>query len=342
MGPPSLPRRATVTAALAAVAVAALVAIPAAIAAFGARAQNEGDTITAASDFTPPAITASVVAKSQGGVTGFVRKGGAYFLYANVAADTGNPASGLATVKANAAELTAGQTAAALTAGTYSAGGVAYNYRSAELTASTTVEGSRPYSVTATDQAGNARATPGTATVDNVAPKAADVQSANGGATVGRAEEKDTITFTFSEPIDPQSILAGWNGAATNVVVRMYDNGLLGLQTGNDELFVYNAANSARLPFGTVNLGRGDYVAGLLGGAIYFGATGTKSTMVMSGSSITLTFGTESAGGLLVAPMTAAGTGSMTWTPEAAPYDRAGNAMATTAVAESGAADKEF
>jgi hypothetical protein len=327
---------------LAAVAVVALVAIPAAIAAFGGRAQSEGDTVTAAPDFTPPAITATVVAKRQGGVTGFVRKGGAYFVYANVTADTGNPASGIGTVKANAAELTSGQTEAALTAGTYTAGGVAYNYRSAELTASTAVEGSRPYSVTAADKAGNARAVQGTATVDNVVPKAVDVQTANRGATVGLAQEKDTVTYTFSEPIDPQSILAGWNGAATNVVARIVDNGLLGLPTGNDELFVYNAGNTATLPFGAINLGRGDYAAGLLGGAIYFGATGTKSTMVMSGNTVTITFGTQSAGSLLVGPTTAAGTGSMVWTPVATPYDRAGNVMPTTAATESGAADKEF
>ncbi|MBS1679271.1 MAG: hypothetical protein JST08_17990 [Actinobacteria bacterium] len=337
------PRRtAAATAILATVAVVALVAIPAAIAAFGARTQNEGDTITAAPDFTPPAITATVVAKNQGGVTGFVHNGGAYFVYANVSPDTGNPASGLATVKANVGELTSGQTGAALAAGSYTAGGVSYGYRSAELTANSVVEGSHPYSVTATDNAGNARTVEGTATVDNLAPKASDVQTANGGTTVGLAEEKDTVTFTFSEPIDPQSILAGWNGTATNVVVRLVDNGLLGLPLANDELFVYNAGNTAALPLGGVNLGRGDYVAGLLGGAIYFGATGTKSTMTMSGSAITVTFGTESAGSLLVGPTTAAGTGSMVWSPEGAPYDRAGNAMSTATATESGAADKEF
>lgn len=337
------PRRtATVASVLAAVAAAALVAIPAAIAAFGARTQNEGDSVTAATDFTAPAITATVVAKSQGGVTGFVHNGGAYFVYANVSADTGNPPSGLATVKANAGELTSGQTEAALAAGSYTAGGVTYDYRSAELTANSVVEGSRSYSVTARDNAGNARTVAGSATVDNVTPTAADIQTANGGTTVGLAEEKDTVTFTFSEPIDPQSILAGWNGTATNVVVRLVDNGLLGLPTGNDELFVYNAANTAALPFGAVNLGRSDYVAGLLGGAVYFGATGTKSTMVMSGSTVTVTFGTESAGGLLVGPTTAGGTGSMIWTPVATPYDRAGNVMSAAAVTESGPADKEF
>lgn len=339
----SASRAAKTTAVLGAVAALALVMIPAAIAAFGARTANEGDVVTAAADFTPPAITATVVAKSQGGVTGYVRKTGTYFVYANVAADTGRPASGLATVKANAAELTSGQAEAALTAGTYTAGGVTYNYRSAELTADAAAEGSKKYTVTASDKAGNANTVNGTAVVDNVVPTAVDVQTANvAGGTNGLAEQGDTITFTFSEPIDPQSVLAGWNGAATSVVVRLVDNGLLGLPTGNDELVVDNAANTAALPLGTVNMGRGDYVAGVLGGSVYFGATGTPSSMAMSGSKVTVTLGTYAAESILVARTAAAGTGTMAWTPAATPYDRAGNAMSTAAATESGAADKDF
>jgi hypothetical protein len=328
---------------LVAVAVAALVVIPVAIAAFTAKTANEGDVVTAAPDLTPPAITATVVAKSLGGITGYVRKGGGYYTYANVSADTGNPASGLSTVKANVAELTSGQTAVTLVAGTYTAGGTSYNYRSAELTANATVEGSKTYAVTATDVAGNAKTVNGTAIVDSLVPTAADIQTTNkSGGTNGLAELGDSVTYTFSEPIDPQSILAGWTGASTNVVVRLVDNGILGLAAGNDELFVYNAANSATLPFGAVNMGRGDYVAGLLGGSINFGASGTKSTMVMSGNAITITLGTEAGEGLIVGPTTAGGTGTMIWTPVATPYDRAGNVMSTTAASETGAADKDF
>jgi hypothetical protein len=337
------PRRAASAAVvLAVVGAVALVAIPVAIAAFTARTQSTGNVVTAAPDFTPPAITATVVAKSQGGVVGFVRKGGTYFVYANVSADTGNPASGIASVKANAAEITSGQTEAALTAGSYTVGGVTYNYRSAELTATTAVEGSRSYSVTAKDNAGNASTSNGTVTLDNVVPTATDVQSANGGTTVGRPEEKDSITYTFSEPIDPQSILAGWTGASTNVVVRMVDNGLLGLPTGNDELFVYNAANTEKLPFGAVSMGGGEYVAGLLGGSINFGASGTKTTMVMSGNTVKITFGTQGAEGILVGPSTTANATTMVWSPVATPYDRAANVMSTATATESGGARKNF
>lgn len=325
----------------------ALVLIPAAVAAFGAKTQSEGDIVTAAADFTPPAVTAAAVGKTVGGATGFIKQGGTYYVYATVAADTGNPASGIATVNANVEAVTAGQTAVALVAGTYTAGGVTYNYRSAALTATAVLgEGTKTFTVTATDKAGNAANFPGSATVDNTPPKATDVQTANGGATVGRAEEKDSITFTFSEPIEPESILAGWSGSATNVVVRMVDNGLLGLATGNDELIVNNAANTAALPFGAVNMGGGEYVTSLLGGAlggsIFFGASGTPSSMVMSGNTVTITLGAYSAESILVGRATAANAGSMIWTPVATPYDRAANAMSTTPATQSGAARKEF
>jgi hypothetical protein len=329
--------------ALGVIAVLALIAIPAAIAAFTAKTANEGDTITAAADFAAPPISATVLAKSLGGTVGFIRKGGGYFVYANVGADPGNPATGLASVKANAAEFTTGQTEVALVSGSFTAGGVSYNYRSAELTANATTEGSKTYSVTTKDNAGNTKTVAGTATIENTVPTASDIQTTNAsGGTNGLAEQGDTIVYTYSKAIEPQSILAGWTGASTSVVVRLVDNGLLGLSTGNDEIVINNAANSAQLPLGGVNMGRGDYVAGVLGGSVYFGNTGTPSTMVMSGNTITITLGTYAAESILVARGTAAGTGTMVWTPVATPYDRAGNVISTTAATESGAADKDF
>jgi hypothetical protein len=336
-------RAKTIVTTLIATIALALIAIPAALAAFSSNTENPGDTITAAPDFVSPAITATAVGKTQGGATGFVKKGGTYFVYANISADTGNPASGLATVKANAAELSSSQTAATMTAGSYTAGGASYNYRSAELTANATVEGSKTIPITATDVAGNAGTVNATANLDGVAPTATDIQTTNVAAgTSGLAEIGDKITYTYSEPIEPESILAGWNGTSTNVVVRLVDNGLLGLPAGNDEAVVYNAANSTQLPMGAINMGRSDYVAGLLGGSVYFGATGTASSMAMSGNAITITLGTYSAESILVARGTAAGTGTMVWTPVATPFDLAANVMATTPATESGVADKDF
>lgn len=314
-----------------------------ALAAFASATQNEGNVVTAAPDFRAPVVGAAVVGKTQGGAVGYVKNGGTYYVYANVAADTGNPASGLAAVKADVGGITAGASAVELVAGSYSAGGTTYNFRSAAQTADASLSGTlKSFRVSAADQAGNVSSLEGTVNVDNVAPQASDVQTTNAGSN-GLAEQNDTIVYTFSEPIEPESILAGWTGAATNVVVKVNDNGLLGLPAGNDSFEIWNAANSAALPLGTVDLGRNDYAAGLLGGSYRFGATGTASKMTMSGNAVTVVLGTYNSTIVVDAVRgTAAGAGTMTWTPVAAPYDRAANPLSTTAATESGAGDRDF
>jgi hypothetical protein len=304
-------------------------AIPPALAAFTASSENGGDIVTAASDFRAPQVTAVAIAKSVGGASGFVKQGGSYFVYANVAADTGKPASGIATVTVDVRTVTTGSTAVALTAGSLSADAVL-------------AAGTKAFTVTATDKALNSASLEGAVTIDNTPPAATDVQTTNAG-TNGFAEQGDSIVFSFSEPVEPESILAGWTGTATPVVVRLIDNGLLGLPLANDAVQIYNAANSTVLPLGTVDLGRGDYAAGLLGGNAKFGATGTTSTMTMNGSTVTVVLGTFSTTAL-VGPerTTAGGTGVMSWTPVATPFDRAANTMSTAAAGESGGADKEF
>jgi hypothetical protein len=338
-------RRLRAVLAAAAIAAAALVAVPVTFAAFSSSTESGGNSVVAANDFRAPQVTAGVLGKSVGGAAGFVKQGGEYFVYANVAADTGNPASGIAGVKANVASVTAGATAVTLAAGSFTAGGVSYGYRSAALGADAVLAaGAKGFTVTATDNAANANTFTGSVTVDNTAPKASDVQTTNvAGGTNGLAELGDSLILSFSEPIEPESILAGWSGTATNVVVRINDNVLLGLPTGNDTLQIYNAANTTALPLGAVDLGRSDYVGGLLGGNVRFGASGTPSTMSMSGNVLTVVFGTYNAT-IIIDPArgTAAGTGTAVWTPVATPYDRAANAMSTTAATESGPADKEF
>jgi hypothetical protein len=167
-----------------------------------------------------------------------------------------------------------------------------------------------------------------TVSVDNTVPSASDVQTTNGGSIVGRAQIGDTITYTFSESMDPTSFLAGWTGASTNVVVRLNNGGAI-----NDTVAVYDSTNASQLPLGSVDLGRTDYTSSNR----TFGASGTPSTMVMSGATITITLGTQSG-----AAATAGGTGTMIWTPSTTPTDRAGTACSASAPSESGAADKEF
>ena len=134
--------------------------------------------------------------------------------------------------------LTLGQYMAPLSAGAFSVGGVAYGWRSGPLTVQNPLTAaSYAFSVSAADAMSRCKTRTSTVVVDNMAPVPTDVQPLNKvGRVVGRMEIADTIVYTFSETIDPETILAGWTGAPTNVVVRLTNNAIerrgLGLECG--------------------------------------------------------------------------------------------------------------
>ncbi|MBA2719383.1 MAG: hypothetical protein H0U52_09115 [Chloroflexi bacterium] len=281
-------------------------------------------------DTVAPSVGSTVGAKTVQYLPGYIRQGGTYFVFANVSdAGGGCTPSGVATVRTNVSSITTGQTTVTVAPGSFSVGGAAYGYRTASMTANTTLAaGTYSYSITSTDAATNSRLETGyTVIVDNTRPAGADIQTANGGSTVGKPEIGDTVTYAFTEPIDPQSVLAGWTGAATSVVARIIQG------TGGDQLSIRNASNTAALPLGTANLVGTGYVTANRD----FGATGTPSTMTQSGTSISITFGTASG-----ATGTQASAGTVSWPPPTTLTDRAGNACQTAATLESGVADVEF
>ena len=286
-------------------------------------------TTAASFDTVAPTVSATVIAKSGLYVAGSIKQGGTYYVYAN-ATDGGAAPSGIATIRADVSAVTAGQTAVSLVAGTYTTGGVTYGYRTSAQTANASLTtGSKSYALTSTDNNANSRLQTGfTVTVDNAAPKATDIQAVNGGATVGRIELGDRITYTFSEAVDPESILAGWTGASTNVVVRFTNNASL------DTFAIWNAANTVQLPMGSVNT-NGNFV----GGAVTAGASGTASTIVLNTSTKTITVTLGTVAGTLTTDAT---NRTSKWTPSASAFDTASNAMSTTAVYEAGPTDPDF
>lgn len=286
-----------------------------------------GDQASRGITVNAPKATASVIAKSTGGRAGRIRQGGAYYVYANVSG-SGNPPTGLASLTADVSAITTGQASAALSNGSFTVEGQSYNYRSALLTANATLsEGTKAYTVKLTDSGGTETNSNYSVIVDNTKPVATDVQTTNAsGGVAGRAELGDTMTLTYSEQIDDISILSGWGGSSTSVVVRLN-------QATNDTVTIYNAANTVQLPLGTISLARADYTTANR----TFGATGTPSTMVASGPNITLTLGTPSG-----AVTTAAAASAMVWTPTATTTDVAGNTAATTTATESGTSDLNF
>ena len=148
------------------------------------------------------------------------------------------------------------------------------------------------------------------------------------GGIAGRPEAGDTVYYDFSESIDPQSVVDGWTGVSTNVVVQIFNDG-----ANDDTITIRNAANTAQLPLGSVDT-NGDSV----GSTTTFGATGTASTMVQSGARITITLGTADAGTV----KTDTKTVPMVWSPSGLTFDLAGNLTSSATATETGAVDVIF
>jgi hypothetical protein len=307
------------------------------LSAFNFSLSTPSASFTAATDWTAPSASAAVIGRTSAYYTGYIKQGAGYYVYANVA-DTGNPASGIESVTANVSTTTSAHPAVALAAGSYNAGGVAYNYRTAALTANSTLAaGSYTFTITSTDKAANSETQSFAVTVDNTGPAASDVQSANvSGGTVGHLDQGDTLTLTYNGVIDPYSILSGWSGAGTKVQVALVDGG----SKANDSIEIYNTESTpAQIPVGAVDLGSRSYLTAGSGQYVFYGAPGTAtpSTMVQSGSSIVITLGTP--GG---ASSTSTTRAAMVWTPSTSPTDIAGNAVSANAATQTGTTHVNF
>jgi chitinase len=152
-----------------------------------------------------------------------------------------------------------------------------------------------------------------TATVDNVRPTAVGLLMANtSGGIAGKAEPGDGIGLTYSEAMDPASILAGWDGSATTVTLRFGDGGKKA-----DDIVFFDGTNTTRLELGTVNLiGKGYVTAD---------ATFT-ATMQRSQTSILFVLGAPSNAG----SFTTGESVRAWWEPSSAATDLAGNLAMTT------------
>jgi hypothetical protein len=193
----------------------------------------------------------------------------------------------------------------------------------------TLADGNYDLRATAVDTVGHSStsAVISTRRADNTAPTAVDVQGANGGVA-GTLDAGDTLTFTYSEPVDSASVLAGWSGSSIAVSVRLVNSG------NNDTLSVWDSAGTNRV---TLTNATQD---------LQLGQNWTKSspvlngTMVQSGSTVVVTIGTLRSGTVEVGVNKAA---AMVWTPSNATTDLAGNpCVATTVATESGPSDVDF
>ncbi len=302
---------------------------------FTASSSNTGNSFAAAAPANAaPVVSSAVIDKAAGGVAGYVKRSGTFYVYANATDD-----HAVSSVRATVTKVTGSSTAVVLSPGTFTAAGVSYGYRSALLTASSSVSGTPSFTVTATDASALTDTFTGSVVADSTAPTASAVSTANhSGGIAGRGEQGDTATITFSEAIEPDSILDGWDGTATDVQAAIIDGG----GSGDDLLRVYDESAldpSKYLPTGTIDLGRSDFVTS--GSYAVFGLAsgdGTSSRMTLSGRVLTITLGSLDYG----TSNTSTGAGTERYTPVTTLTDLAGNAATTTAVAGSGTSHRVF
>jgi chitinase len=204
------------------------------------------------------------------------------------------------------------------------------SYTCGTIDTTTVADGSYDVRMQATDTLSHTTISATTVVIiDNTAPTATNVQGANGG-TLGTIDAGDTLTFTWSEPMAPASILAGWAGGAQPIRVRV--NQVAG--ANNDTLDLYNAAGTTRLNVMSAAQAlrlNADYAAS--------NPVWLNASMTNTGSAIVVTVGTLISGTPATGVTTPAG---LQWTSSNAATDAVGNAATGNAVTESGGADRDF
>jgi signal peptidase I len=174
--------------------------------------------------------------------------------------------------------------------------------------------------------------------VDNSALRGVDIQTANGSATEGKLGTGDTMTFTYSQQVNPASVTTGWNGTALAVTLRLRDGNLLGLGNSADTVDFQRTGSTVNL--GSVNLNQ-NYAKPRKTAA--FNATMTATTATINGvpgTVITITVGSVSSGATSLGTVSTPST--MVWTPAAGVTNLTGTPSSTAPVNEPALLDREF
>lgn len=167
--------------------------------------------------------------------------------------------------------------------------------------------------------------------VDNSPLRAYDVQAVNG-ASAGKLAASDALKLTYSDQVNLTTILAGWTGSSTSVVLRLRD------AQSSDVIDVLKSVNGALLPLGSINT-KQNFIKN--GKTAQFNATMVASTTTVNGTTatvVTVTLGTLASG----TGLRTASAATMVWTPSATVTDLNGRACSTTPATESGALDRDF
>jgi Big-like domain-containing protein len=278
-------------------------------AAFTAKSQSTA-TIGAAADWVAPAVSVSSPAD------GARLRSGSVTVFGPAGTDDGDSSS-------ISLSLYSGSNATGSPALTRTASRLnAYWYTSLTSLA----DGTYTLLATQTDNGGNTGRATRTFTVDTTAPTHVSLTAENASGNSGRLDMGDTITFTFSEAIDPGSILSGWSGdGAATVKVRFLNN----VASSTDGFTVLDSGGAATVKLDTagtkgagVTLGSG---ANYVSGTVNFTGTMTQSA---DGKSVVIVLGSNDSPSRVSTSQ--ASSAKLSWTPTSGPTDLAGNGLANT------------
>lgn len=170
-------------------------------------------------------------------------------------------------------------------------------------------------------------------TVDNTTTslRGVDIQTTNGGDTVGRVEPGDAVVYTFSRRVDLNTIAAGWDGSALDVRLEI-QAGLL-----TDDVVITKPSATIRL--GSVQTYT-KFIP-LLRPQTVFYATMTAVTETVNGiprTVVTVTAGPINSGEVRTIELPT----TLTWKPPTGITGLSGQTLSTATVTESGQLDKDF
>ena len=276
---------------------------------------TSGNTISAAADWTPASISATVVQKSEGGMVDKIRRSGTFYVYANVSDVGGGSVTASVTNIATAAS-------APMTAGSWTVAGATYNFRTALLTAKSTLN-TQSYSLSVTANDGvNTPVNVSDTVSASTATFAPSAISTTNVVTGGKPLATDKMTFTFSSAPDPAMLYAGWDGTARSVTVTLADKSVYGMAS---DVIGITDANGNATSLGYVLTG-GDYVDP--GQSVNF----TSSSIVLSGNTFVVTLGTPSNTSTL---NTDSNNRTLTWTGQSGLFNQWGTPGAAVSVSSS-------
>ncbi|MFK0040583.1 signal peptidase I [Paenarthrobacter sp. NPDC090517] len=174
--------------------------------------------------------------------------------------------------------------------------------------------------------------------VDNSPLRGADIQAANATGTAGRLGSADTLTYTYSQPVNLATITPGWTGAPLPVTLRLRDGNLLGLGSSGDTIDIQR--NGSPVNLGTVNT-KANLIASYRTATI--NATMTATTITTSGiprTVITVTLGSTASGNSNLRTSTT--SAAMVWTPTSSVTTPGGVRSSTAPTTETSPLDRDF